>query len=185
MKNKQFQRLFDYSLRFQRHILTLLILITFSSAAPTFAADDSAVFFIFRHAEKTSAADDPELSPEGVARANTLAFMLSGAGISAIHSTDYKRSRATVEPLGRELGLDTRLYDPAEPEMFVQELLDEGGRHVIVGHSNTVPEMVELLGGDPGSEIDEKAEYDRLYIITILDGQPVSTLLRYGEAFIP
>ena len=179
MKNKQFQRLFDYSLRFQRHILTLLILITFSFSAPLSAEDREAVFFILRHAEKTTAPDDPALSATGIERANSLASMLEDAGITALHSTDYQRTRATVEPLGKKLGINTRLYDPAEPEALLQQLLKEGGRHVIAGHSNTVPEMVQLLGGDPGSEIDEESEFDRLYVITRQDQRITSILLRY------
>ena len=185
MKNKRFQRLFGHSLHFQRQFLTLIILITFTSTVPVSADIGGSVFFILRHAEKTAAADDPALSPAGIERANMLASMLANAGITAIHSTDYKRTRATLEPLARRTGLTTRLYDPAQPQAFLLRLLEEGGRHVIAGHSNTVPEMVELLGGDPGSEIDEEGEFDRLYIITVLDGQPVSVFLRYGNTFTP
>lgn len=185
MKNKQFQRLFDHSLQIQRKFLTLIILLTFTWASPVFAGGDGAVFFILRHAEKTASADDPALSVAGFERASTLASMLADSGITAVHSTDYSRTRGTVEPLGERLGLKTRLYDPSEPEAFLQKLIEEGGRHVIAGHSNTVPEMVELLGADPGADIDEKGEYDRIYIITVVDGQPDSILLRYGKPFMP
>jgi hypothetical protein len=52
----------------------------------------------------------------------------------------------------------------------------------VVGHSNTTPAAVELLGGEPGAEIDEADEYDRLYILTIATSGEVSTVvLRYGE----
>lgn len=185
MKNKQFQRLFDHSLRFQRQFLTLIILITFTWISPVSAGDDGTVFFIVRHAEKTSALEDPALSPAGIDRANALALMLKDSGITAIHSTDYKRTRQTVAPLVERTGLATRLYDPVEPEALLRKLLEEGGRHVIAGHSNTVPEIVQLLGGDPGSAIDEKGEFDRLYIVTLRDGGPVSVLLRYGNVFTP
>lgn len=185
MKNKQFPRLFDHSLRFQRLFLTLIILITFTWIPAVLAGDDGTVFFILRHAEKTADQDDPALSPAGIDRANALAMMLSDAGITAIHSTDYKRTRETVNPLGERTGLETRLYDPMKPEAFLQALLEEGGRHVIAGHSNTVPEMVQLLGGEPGSEIDEKGEFDRLYIITLRNGGSDFVLLRYGNAFTP
>jgi hypothetical protein len=55
---------------------------------------------------------------------------------------------------------------------------------LIVGHSNTTPELTKLLGGDSGTEINEKGEYDRLYIVTIgKDGTVNSVILRYGKAF--
>ena len=185
MKNKPFQRLFDHSLRFQRQFLTLIILITFTWIPTVLAADDGTIFFILRHAEKTAADDDPALSPAGIDRANALATMLSDAAITAIHSTDYRRTRETIKPLGERTGLEIRLYDPMKPEALLRKLLEEGGRHVIAGHSNTVPEMVQLLGGDPGSGIDEKGEFDRLYIITLRDGGSDFVLLRYGNAFTP
>ena len=59
-----------------------------------------------------------------------------------------------------------------------------GGRHLVVGHSNTTPSVVELLGGDPGSKI-EKTEYDRLYIVTIgADGAVSTLLIRYGAPYV-
>ena len=55
----------------------------------------------------------------------------------------------------------------------------------VVGHSNTTPALTELLGGDPGGPIEEKNEYDRLYIVSMsAEGRVSSTLLRFGEKFI-
>jgi hypothetical protein len=51
----------------------------------------------------------------------------------------------------------------------------------VVGHSDTTPELVGLLGGDPGAPIDEPTEYDRLYVVTLgPDGTVTTVLLRYG-----
>ena len=149
------------------------------------SGDDGTLFFNERHAEKTSALSDPALSPAGIDRANALALMLTDSGVTAIHSTDYKRTRQTVAPLVERTGLATRLYDPVEPEALLRKLLEEGGRHVIAGHSNTVQEIVQLICGDPVSEIDVNGEFDRLYIVTLRDGSPVSALLRYWNVFTP
>jgi hypothetical protein len=78
------------------------------------------------------------------------------------------------------------LYDPARPEALVNEILGGGGRHLVVGHSNTVPELVDLLDGDGGPPIDEAGEYDRLYVVTrTADGRVRSELRRYGARFSP
>ena len=54
-------------------------------------------------------------------------------------------------------------------------------RILVAGHSNTTPKLVELLGGNPGPPIDEKTEYDRLYVVVLgADGAVTTTLLRYG-----
>jgi hypothetical protein len=39
-----------------------------------------------------------------------------------------------------------------------------------------------MLGGEPGPAVDERGEYDRLYVVTVgPDGTVTTTLLRYGE----
>ena len=64
--------------------------------------------------------------------------------------------------------------------------LGGGGRHLVVGHSNTVPELVALLGGDGGPPIDEAGEYDRLYVVTLTaNGRVRSELRHYGVRFNP
>ena len=68
----------------------------------------------------------------------------------------------------------------------MNEILGGGGSHLVVGHSNTVPELVALLGGDGGPPIDEAGEYDRLYVVTLTaNGRVRSELRRYGVRFNP
>jgi hypothetical protein len=54
----------------------------------------------------------------------------------------------------------------------------------VVGHSNTTTELVTLLGGEPGTEIEESSEYDRLYILTINPSGVTTLLLRYGSEYL-
>ena len=63
----------------------------------------------------------------------------------------------------------------ARPELAAA-LLSSPGRHLVVGHSNTTPELVGLLGGDPSSPIPED-EYDRLYVVRHQPGSDATTLL--------
>lgn len=144
------------------------------------------MFFLVRHAEKVRQGDDPILSPSGEQRAEMLASLLADTAIERIHSTDFTRTRHTVTPLALRLGIGVELYDPSRPEDLVMELQKTGGRQLIVGHSNTVPDLVQQLGGDGGAEIDEAREYDRLYLVTVdRDGAVSTVLLRYGAPFNP
>jgi broad specificity phosphatase PhoE len=146
--------------------------------------DDSLVVFLVRHAEKLEAEADPDLSTKGRGRAQVLASTLQSAGITHVHSSDYKRTRNTAGAVSRELGLKTKIYDPRELPSLVTQLKNMGGRHLVVGHSNTTPALARLLGGVPGSAIDEKREFDRLYVITIdQSGKASTVLLRYGVSF--
>ncbi len=142
------------------------------------------VVFLVRHAEKTDDGKDPELSEEGKKRTEELAAVLLSANVEHVHSTDFIRTRETAASVAKQAGVEVEKYDPKDLAGFAKKLKETGGRHLVVGHSNTTPELTKLLGGDPGTEINEKSEYDRLYIVTIgMDGTVNSVLMRYGKAF--
>ncbi|MCO4772967.1 MAG: histidine phosphatase family protein [Deltaproteobacteria bacterium] len=141
--------------------------------------------FLVRHAEKLDASRDPALSPAGTERAVTLAGVLGDAGLTHVHSSDYIRTRTTAAPVAKAMGLEVMVYDPRDLPGMATSLRATGGVHLVVGHSNTTPALTELLGGAPGEPIQEKGEYDRLYVVTVAaDGTTQSTLLRYGAPFV-
>ncbi|MCI5047751.1 MAG: histidine phosphatase family protein [Aquisalinus sp.] len=172
--------------RISRVITTLLlILITTACVSISEPAGLSATpsvettVYLVRHAEKQAGAN-PSLTEAGETRADQLAERLADAELQYIHSTNYKRTLETAAPVAQELGLEVQLYDPRDLPAFARQLKEQGGRHLVVGHSNTTPALVSALGGDPGTPIDEKSEYDRLYIVTFYADSTVSTdLQRY------
>ena len=164
-------------------------------ASPVAAAQDVAnqqasggsVIYLVRHAEtagdRAMDPSNPPLSEAGKARAVALTHALADAGLTSIHSTDLQRTRETAAPMAAATGLEVELYDPSDQSAIralLGRLASDGGRHLIVGHSNTTPALVRMLGGDPLSPIAE-SEYDRLYVVSIAaSGEVLSTLLRYG-----
>jgi phosphohistidine phosphatase SixA len=157
-----------------------------SSCAPRTTLAAGSVIFLVRHAEKVDGSRDAELSDAGRARAELLADTLANAKVERVHSTEYRRAVDTAKPLAERLGVTIERYDPRGLPKFVETLQREGGRHLIVGHSNTVPVIVEMFGGDPGPIIDEAAEFDRLYVIGFGPGvEPKVVLQRYGAAYRP
>lgn len=136
--------------------------------------------FLVRHAEKMKDRQDPDLTEAGHARAESLARILADANITDIHSSDYKRTLQTADPLAKALGIDIALYDPRDLPKMADYLKNTRGIHLVVGHSNTTPPLTELLGGEPHTPIVEETEYDRLYMVSMAeDGSVTSTLLRY------
>jgi len=132
-----------------------------------------------RHAEKAEG-DDPPLKPEGEARAMALADLLQGLPLTAVYSTDTRRTRDTARPTAEAHGLPVTTYAPADQGPLALRLRDEGGVVLVVGHSNTVPGFVEALGGPPAQDIPHE-EYDRYYQVEAADGRPtVVQVLRYG-----
>jgi broad specificity phosphatase PhoE len=171
-------------------IATLLLTIMLIGCSATPQIVPSAVeheplmVFLVRHGEKVDSSEDPELSAAGSERAVTLAGTLRSAEIEYVHSSDYVRTRDTAAPSAAEFGVEVDLYDPRDLPALAEKLRGTAGRHLVVGHSNTTPSLVELLGGEPGSAIDEGGEYDRLYIVTIGgDGTTSSVMMRYGKAY--
>jgi phosphohistidine phosphatase SixA len=148
-----------------------------ASLFPLTASAEATMIYLTRHGEKTAAAGDPALTPEGAARAQRIAEILKKAKIAQIYSTDYARTKQTAQPLSTALALPVQSYDPRKQADFAKQLLALKGNTLVVGHSNTVPELVRQLGGDPGSEIPE-TEFSRLYQIAVeKDGSITTTLL--------
>ncbi len=107
---------------------------------------------VLRHAEKqVGTIEDAPLSPEGAQRAVSLAQLLGAAravgAIEAIYISDTRRSRDTAAPLAQQLGLTPMVRDPKQADKLVREILDQHrGRVVlVVGHSNTVPDLISQL----------------------------------------
>ena len=87
-------------------------------------------------------------------------------------------------PIATPTGIKVEIYDAGKLAAFATKLKNIGGRHLVVGHSNTTPKLVQLLGGDPGKRI-QSMEYDRLYIVTIdKDGVANTVLVRFGDPFL-
>lgn len=156
---------------------------TLSTDKPSTQAE--LVIFLVRHAEKLIG-DNPSLSQQGQQRASVLAGMLADTRLDAIYTTDYRRTRETAQATASQQGLDLTLYDPSQLAAFSQRLSRLTGRYLVVGHSNTTTELVTLLGGDAQGLIDDKTEFDRLYMLSITpdastdNNKVTSLLLRYG-----
>ena len=108
--------------------------------------------------------------------------MLKDAGLTHIHTTPFRRTRGTGRPVSEATGIGMDEYSPRDMAGFAEELKAMGGRHLVLGHSNTTPGMVRALGGDPGSGIEEM-EYDRLYIVTVTDDGVSTVLIRFGAPY--
>lgn len=136
-----------------------------SSAAP--AGGDDFTFYLVRHAEKAlDGSADPGLTEQGQARAERLARWLEGRGLEAVWSSDYRRTRQTVQPTAERLGLPIRTYDPGAQEAFAATLLAARHTALVAGHSNTLPELARKLCGCAVPDIPD-TDYERLFVIRV------------------
>lgn len=138
--------------------------------------------FIVRHAEKAEAtaggdSKDPDLSPAGRARAESLARILRDAELTAIYSTEFKRTRETAEPAARAAHVEVTIVPAQETDALISSLRAAKGNALIVAHSNTIPAIIKALGIERDVSVDDK-DYDNLFIV-LSDPQPRLLRLHY------
>ena len=151
----------------RRPILAMFMLLATASLAA------AQTVFVVRHAERADAgtgggtmmATDPELSAAGRARAEALASALKDAGVTGIFVTEFKRTQQTAAPLAKLLGVTVQTISSKDTAALVSRLKSATGNVLVVGHSNTVPDIVKGLGIATPVTIGE-ADYDNLFVVT-------------------
>jgi phosphohistidine phosphatase SixA len=164
--------------------IRIVLLASLALSFPAQAAAQASVFVV-RHAERTDTGTgmtpppgaDPDLSAAGQVRAASLAAMLEDAGITAIYATQYKRTQQTAAPLAAALGVTVITIPSADTAALAAKLKAAPGNVLVVGHSNTVPDVIKGLGVDARVTVAE-SEYDKLFIVVRGD-KPTLVRLRY------
>ncbi len=126
--------------------------------------------FLVRHAERADAGGtaerDPKLSAAGEARAKVLAQTLRDARIRAIYATEFQRTQATAKPLADLLKIPVTIVPAHETAALVKELKTAKANALVVGHSNTLPEIMQALGIANPPKLGEN-DYDQLFLLTL------------------
>ena len=133
-----------------RILLALLL-----ALLPTLAQAQPAAHpvYVMRHLDTPAGEPDPDLLPEGRATAIALADLMETDPFQgdrrpvAIYVSDYKRTRQTAAPTAARLALNLTIYDPRDTAGLIARVRAEPGPVLIVGHSNTVPDIIAALGG--------------------------------------
>ncbi|WP_309092128.1 histidine phosphatase family protein [Phenylobacterium sp.] len=154
-------------------------------ALPISVAEAQTVVVV-RHAEKADGGHDPDLSSAGHARAQALAQALKGARLTHVLTTPLKRTQQTAAPAAQAAGVavtpmalggGAAAHVARVAAAARQTSVD--GTVLIVGHSNTVPEIARALG-DAAPEPLTECDYDRLTIIQLGGPAPKTIHARYG-----
>jgi len=132
--------------------------------------ENTSVYYFIRHAEKDrsdSTNKNPSLTIQGLERANKWALFFKDKNIAAVYSTNYKRTQQTALPIAKEQNLEIIGYTAKEliSEKFIAD--NKGKNIVIVGHSNTTPELVNRLLGEKKYEDIADSENNNVFIVTL------------------
>ena len=145
--------------------------------------------YIVRHAEKLAMDEggdammkkDPPLSTEGQARAMGLVEDLPVRDLAAVYVTRTVRSYDTASAVLALTGLSATYYPAKDYEGIVTRLSQRYGQSLLlVGHSNTIPPLLEAFGVRETVEIADD-QYGDLWIVTLSDGEATLETRRYGE----
>lgn len=181
------------SRRRQRRLQIIVIYTAIAVGLAWFFESQSTTTVIFvRHAEKAAIpADNPGLSETGKSRASELARQLVDAdvvaGVDAIYSTPFRRTEETAQMLATALSTPITPYDSADSQTVVDDIvrLHRGEIVLVVGHSNTIPEMIANIGASKNVPVIAEGEYDNMYIVSIpWFGKTKTIRVRYGTPYV-
>ena len=180
-----------------RRVLIAFLLAAALTPTPGCVSDKSQpgaapeMVLLVRHAEKAKEpAEDPPLTPTGAQRAQDLAAALKDAGVTAIITTQLRRTRETAQPLADAQGLSPEIVPVGEDEDAHAAAVaaavrgHPGGIVLVVGHSNTVPKIIAALGGPSMPEICE-ALFANLFVLALDADAARLVRAHYGAADDP
>ena len=152
-----------------RPILLIALMAIVSSAA---YAQDKTIILV-RHAEKADAtSQDPELSAEGKQRAERLVKVAGKYKPGAFYTTNFKRTRETLAPLATKRKKQVETYDARNQQALVDSIMNSPlKRHIVAGHSNTVPGLANLIAKKDVFKNLDDSEYGVFWVIRIKDGK--------------
>lgn len=163
--------------------LTLIIVIVYFIWRCFFVPTTHTTVYVVRHADKAATpANDPVLSPAGTARAQALAHALDLVSIQGVYATQFQRTQLTGAPTAAAAGLSVQQYNAIDTRQVIQTVLysHTGQVALVVGHSNTVDDLLSELGVSNQPELSEST-YDRLFVVHRLSGDVIHfEALRYG-----
>jgi len=131
--------------------------------------------YLIRHAEKADNSADPGLSEAGKERVQKWVSYFKGKDVEYNYYTPAKRSLDTAIPIATALEFVPNITTNRQFEIYegsnisLKEIAEKhkGKNMLVVGHSNTIPMIINtMLGKNTYKDIPED-EYGNLYIITI------------------
>lgn len=140
----------------QRRTVLGLMVIVLAACVSREPATSVPNIYVMRHLHTPQGIKDPDLTAEGQRHAKSLARWFSRDPPSVIYVSTTKRSNQTAGPTARRFAVSPKTYDPSDTPGLIARVMAERGTVLVVGHSNTVPEIVAALGGNRPSALSHE-----------------------------
>ena len=148
------------------------------------SSSNTTQIFILRHTEKADDSEDPDLSVQGIERAKYWKKVLQHTEIDHVYTTDFKRNIETALLISDNNSVKPELYYPMSFDVQKFLKLIKGKTVLIIGHSNTIPDMVNRLINENKYPPMSHTNYNILYLVTINEnGDSSSSMLHIETPF--
>lgn len=137
----------------RRTVLGLLLFVLAGCATSPSPPPIAPNIYVMRHLHTPKGVKDPDLTAEGQAYAEALAKWLSSDPPTIIFVSNTKRASQTAAPTAQRFKVTPNTYDPSDTPALIARVMQEKGTILVVGHSNTVPDIVAGLGGERPEEL--------------------------------
>jgi broad specificity phosphatase PhoE len=127
-------------------------------------------YYLIRHAEKDRSDPtnkDPNLTEAGITRAKNWAKYFDSIPLNQIYSTRFHRTEQTVFYIATYKNISVKQYDPNQLYTEDFQMLTQGQKVLIVGHSNTTPMFVNAILGEEKYSWMDDSDNASLYIVTV------------------
>ncbi len=166
-----------------QRVCLLLLTIVFAACSHS--------YYVVRHAEKEGTSNstmmmtspnDPSLSDKGKKRAEALKEELKHKHIRYIFSTNTNRTLSTAAPISKATGIKPIIYEQTPDAAFINKLLLLKKNVLVIGHSNTIDDIVNGLCKNIKVSSDlQDSEYNNLFIVTYKGKKIKFRKRKYGE----
>ncbi|MFM1754350.1 MAG: hypothetical protein RLZZ236_1289 [Bacteroidota bacterium] len=154
-----------------------IVLLLFFWIQVTLGQNTITQYYFIRHAEKADSSKNPNLSEKGLERAQQWKILFSKIDFDGVYSTDFNRTLQTIQPIVADNNRLLKIYNPKMMDVEAFKKETHGKTILIVGHSNTIPNMVnQIIKENKYTDIEEN-QFGNLYIVTLFENQILSQLL--------
>lgn len=163
---------------------TIIVLKRDTLTIKDFVKDSATTLIISRHAETSGLGSNPNLSAAGMERANELARILKPNKLNQVYSSNFNRTIQTATPAANNNSLSPIIYDPNNQADWIQNVIQNNKNKnvLILGHSNTVPALLNILTGSNQYTLIPDTEYNNLFIVVLSEKGKANVIhMKYGS----
>ena len=142
--------------------------------------EEKTTIYLIRHCEKEAGSADPELSEKGKLRAENWKNYFDELPIDSFYTTATKRTATTCSIIADSKKKEIQFYNHNDFSLNEIIKIHQGKTLLIVGHSNTLPNLINTFLEEEFYSLISENEYGSLYIITI-QGETIKHELTYSN----